>query len=646
MKAVRRLGGAPEVVGRDLSLNGTAHTVIGVLDPDFQFDSPQTQLWAPLGLTGAETRNNRNISVIGRLRPGATVESAGAELSGIASQLQQSFPETNKSQSTRVLTLRDELFDEHFKTASAICTVAVAFVLLIACANVANLLLVRASAREREIAVRTALGAGRRRIAGQLLTESVLLALLGGLAGLIFSVWGIKILVGMMPAWFPFRDNIELSQRTMLYTLVVTLGSGVLFGLAPALEATRPNLTRALRDGSRGSTAGTRRGRLRSTLVVSEIALALVLMISAGLLVKSAVGLQTTPLGFDTENIVTLRVAPREAEYPDSARVIAFYQALLLRLRGVPGLDNVAAARCAPLTCGMATPYSVIGQPEVEPDKRPVAQFRSITPGLLETLRIGVLRGRDFTDRDRLDATRVMLINETLARRHWANVNPVGQHVLFDTGAREIVGVVKDVREWGPDEEAPAVMYFPEYQTAERGMTIIARSGSSLDQLLPVLRAEIRAVDPNLPIFDVRTMTDILRDHLGGDMILTKLLAFFAVAALFLAVLGVYGVMAYSVSQRTQEMGVRMAIGAQRADILRLIVRQGGILAGIGLGIGLLISLAVTRGLSLFLHGVSAFDPAVFVGVSVALALSALAASVFPARRATHVDPLIALRAQ
>lgn len=641
-----QLAADPQVVGRTLLLNGTVHTVVGVMPATFTFGPPLNQVWAPLGLTGTETRDQRNLAVIARVRPGATVESARAELEGIASRLEQSFPDANRSIGVRVLTLREELFDEAFYTASVICTVAVAFVLLIACANVANLMLVRAGAREREIAVRTALGAGRGRIAGQLLTESVLLALIGGMVGLLFSIWGIKLLVGMMPAWFPMRDHIQLSGRALLYTAVVTLGAGVLFGLAPALQASRPNLTRSLREGSRGSTAGTRRGRLRSTLVISELAMALVLMISAGLLVKSAIGLQRTPLGFDPDHLITLRLALPVAEYPDTARVVGFYERVIERLRAVPQVRLAAAARCTPLTCGLGTAYSVEGQAEPDPGQRPVTQYRSVTPGFVETLGLRVVRGRDLDERDRSGAPRVMLINETLAKRHWPDSNPVGQRLLFDSGAREIVGVTTDVRDWGPDEEVPPIVYLPEYQEAERAMTILLRSNAELETLSPLLRAAVWAVDPRLPVFDVRTMNDVLRDVLGGDLILAKLLGFFAFAALFLAVLGVYGVMAYSVAQRTQEMGVRMALGAQRRDILNLVVRQGSILAAIGLGIGLVVALVVTRFLSLFLHGVSAFDPAIFLGVTLTLTVSALAASFFPAQRATRVDPLIALRSE
>lgn len=573
----------PQVINRTLTLNGTAHTVVGVMPADFRFDAPQTQIWAPLGLTGTEPRGSRYLIVVGRLRAGSTMESARAELTTIASRLESAYPESNRGNSIRMIRLKDELFDETFWTASVICSVAVAFVLLIACANVANLMLVRAAAREREIAVRTALGAGRKRIAGQLLTESVLLATFGGVLGLVLSIWGVKILVGMMPAWFPLRDKIAVDGRTLVYTTLVTLGAGVLFGLAPALQASRLNLTTSLREGSRGSTVGGRRARLRNGLVVGEIALALVLMISAGLLVKGAVNLQRTPLGFSTDGLTTLRVLLPEAEYPDTARVAQFYQAVTARIAALPGVEAAGAARCAPLNCEMGTNYSVEGQPELEPNQRPVVQFRSITPEYLDVLGVKIVRGRGLQGSDRLGAPRVMLINEAMVKRHWANANPIGRRLRFDSGLREVVGVVSDIREFGPDDEVPPMVYFSEYQEGDRGMALMVRSSLEAARLLPALRAEVWAVDPRLPVFGVRTMDEVLKDNFGGDLILAKLLGFFAVAALFLAVMGVYGVMAYSVSQRTQEIGIRMAIGAQRADILRLVVRQGSLLAGLGL---------------------------------------------------------------
>ncbi|MEX2281881.1 MAG: ABC transporter permease [Gemmatimonadota bacterium] len=640
------LAADPRAINRTLILNGTAHTVIGVMPSDFRFGSPDIQLWAPLGLTGEEKRDSRYFEVIARGRAGTTLESARAELTGITKRLEAAYPESNRGNGVFLHTLKRELFDEGFWTASLICTVAVAFVLLIACANVADLLLVRAASREREIAVRTALGAGRARIAGQLLTESLMLALAGGALGLVFSYWGVKILVGMMPSWFPMVDQIGISARVLIYTALITLGSGLMFGLAPALQAARPNLTTALREGSRGSTVGSRRGRLRNSLVISEIALALVLMISAGLLVKSAIGLQRVPLGFRTDSLVTMRVSLPLATYPDTTRVAEFYQRVLARIEALPPVDHAAAVRCIPLSCGMGTYYSVESEPEPEPDRRPVVQFRAITPGYLATLGLRIVQGRAFGETDRSGAPRVALVNETFARKHWPDGQPVGQRLRFAAGHREIVGVVTDTREFGPDEDVPPMVYFPQYQEGERAMALMVKSGADPAELVAALRAEVWAVDASLPVYDVQTMDDRLQNALGGDLILSKLLGFFAVAALILAVIGVYGVMAYSVSQRTQEMGIRMAIGAQRTDILRLVVRQGVVLASIGLGIGLAIALAVTRTLSLFLHGVSAFDLQTFVVVTLSLAGAALAASYGPAMRATRVDPQVALRTE
>jgi putative ABC transport system permease protein len=640
-----QLASDPGVLGRTLMLNGSAHTVVGVMPPDFQFNGPEYQMWAPLGIpAGGEPRDSRYFAVIGRLRTGATETTAAAELAEVARRLELASPATNRGMGVSVKPLRKELFDEDFFTASMICTVAVLFVLLIACANVANLLLVRAAAREREIAVRTALGAGRGRIAYQLLTESVILASIGGVLGLVFSVWGIRILVGMMPAWFPMRDHIAISGRVLLYTLALTLGAGVLFGLAPALQATRPNLAGALREGSRGSTVGLRRGRLRSTLVVSEIALALVLMISAGLLVKSAVRVQLVPLGLNPDGIVTVRVALPENTYKDSAQVVQFYQSVVQRVRAMPGVSGAALARCVPLTCGQGTYYSVVGEPEPDPERRPVVQYRTVSPGYFETLAIPLVRGRVFNEQDQHGAPSVVVINEELAKRHWAGRDPIGQRIKFGSGPREIVGVVASTRDFGPDDDPPAIVYFAEYQEAERGMALIARTSTGPERFFPELRRVIGSLDPQLPVYEIRTMAEVLRNQLGGDLIMAKLLGFFAVSALFLAMIGVYGVMSYSVAQRRSELGIRMAIGAERRNILALVVKQGSILAGVGLAIGLAIAFGVTRALASFLYGVSTFDQTIFIGVTVSLALAALAASYGPALRATRVDPIIALR--
>jgi putative ABC transport system permease protein len=639
-----QLAADPRVINTTITLNGTAHTVIGVMPADFRFGPPALQIWAPLGLSGDEQRSSRYFEVIARVREGATLESARAELSGIAKRLESAYPESNRGSGVFVHRLKDELFDEGFRTASTICTVAVAFVLLIACANVANLMLVRAAAREREIAVRTALGAGRGRIVAQLLTESLLLAVAGGALGLLLSVWGVRILVGMMPNWFPMVDQIGISGRVLIYTAAMALGSGLVFGLAPALQAAKPNLSTALREGSRGSTVGTARGRLRNSLVITEIALALVLMISAGLLVKSAVVLQRVPLGFSTDSIITMRVSLPQAEYKDTARVVQFYERLIARVGALPGVTAVGAGRCVPMTCGSGTPYSLESEPEPEADRRPIVQFRSITPGYLAALNVPVVRGRDFGTADRTGAPRVVLINEALARKHWPGSDPIGQRLRFSSGPREIVGVVADTREFGPDDDVPPMVYFSEYQEGEAGMALLVRSGSATATLIPALRNEVSALDGSLPVFDIRTMEEVLTNTLGGDLILAKLLGFFAFAALVLSVIGVYGVMAYSVSQRTQEMGIRMAIGAQRRDILRLVVRQGLKLATIGLSIGLVIALMVTRTLGLFLINVSVFDVQTFAVVTTSLAAAALAASYGPALRATRVDPQTALR--
>jgi putative ABC transport system permease protein len=518
-------------------------------------------------------------------------------------------------------------------------------VLLIACANVANLLLARATGRARELALRTAIGASRTRLVRQLLTESVVLALAGGVLGVLLSIAGIKGLMTIIPPDFYRSDTVSLDGRALLFTFAIAVGSGILFGLAPAFAATG-QLGQALREGGRSSSMGLRRNRLGSSFVVAEMALALVLLICAGLLIKGAIRYQTVDLGFDPRNLLTLRVSLPETQYVDSIKSAAFHEEFLRRLAGIPGVQAVGGATNLPMDGGSGTYYWVDGEPKPEEGKTLVSQYRGTTPGYFATMRIPLVRGRDFTERDRIDAPLVVLVNEAFARRHWKG-NPsqaIGRRIVVSDKPREIVGVVKDARDFGPDDDTPTMFYIPSLQRGHRNLTYALRSSREAGGLADAVRAELAGMDGSLPVYAVRTMGEIIRSEQRGDMIMPKLLTAFGAIALFLAVIGVYGVMAYTVNQRTQEVGIRMALGAQRRDILGMVVRQGLTLAGIGLGIGLLMSLGATRGLSSFLLGVSALDPVVFLGVTSALAAAAIAASLGPARRAMKVDPLVALR--
>jgi predicted permease len=482
----------------------------------------------------------------------------------------------------------------------------------------------------------------------------MLLALVGGTLGALLSVLGVKALITIIPPNFARAETVALDGRALLFTLGLAVFSGILFGTLPALRATSTDVNGALREGGRSGTMGSRRNRLGGSLVIAEISLAMALLVSAGLLIKASVRLQQVDLGFDMRGVLTMAVSIPDAQYPDTSKVIALQSELLRRLRALPGVQAAGAVTALPLEGGSGTSYTIDGEPRPEPGKEPIAQYRGSTPGYLDAMKIAMVRGRDFTEQDRLESPKVMLVNESFAKRHWptgdAVANALGKRVVFGTGTneviREIVGVVKDTREFGPDDEAPASMFLPVLQRGYRSLSFAVRTGGDAAALANAARTALREVDPSLPGYRVRTMEEVVRISTLPDKIMPRLLGVFGAAALVLAVIGVYGVMSYSVSQRTREVGVRMALGAQRRDIMRLVVGQGAALAGMGVVIGLALAGLSTKGLGTFLFGVSAYDPVIFGGVTLALATAAVVASYLPARRAVRVDPLVALRAE
>jgi putative ABC transport system permease protein len=635
-----------QVVGRSIRLDGEAYTIIGILPSDFRFESPNTDLYTPLELPPDAPRGSHNLQVIGLLRPGATLDALNAELGGITQRLAGIYPTTNLGMGAHAVTLLKEIVDDTARQAGRICLVAVFFVLLIACSNVANLLLSRAAARHREIAMRAALGAGRVRLVRQLLTESLMLAVAGGAAGLLLSILGIRWLGSIIPADVPGVQRLGLDARILAYGFVVILIAGVLAGVAPALQVTRGSLTEPLKDGGRGASMGLKHGRLRASLVVVEMSLALVLLISAGLLIKASLRMQAVDLGFDPRSALTFAVSLDRKEYPDTTQALALQDELLRRLAALPGVTGAGAVTQLPMNGGNGAYYYVEGEAIPEPARRPTLQYRTASPGYLEVMKIGLVRGRDFGANDRVGSAKVILINETLARRHWPKGEPLGHRLVFSSGTYEIVGVVKDVREFGPDDPPPALAYFSASQDLARSLRYVLRTAGDPGALAPPVRQEVAAVARDLPPYAVRTLQQVVDDSRASDQIMPKLLGVFGAVALLLSLIGVYGVMAYSVSQRTQELGIRRALGAGGGDIVGLVVRQAALLAAIGAVIGLGLSFASTSALSSFLFGVSAFDPIVFGGVTGALVGAVVVASLLPARRATRVDPLVALRAE
>jgi predicted permease len=657
----RRFAGDAHIIGHTLSLDGDQFTVIGVMPESFQFApfwATRAEIWAPMAFgERASSRGGNSLRVFGRLKPGVTLAQARADLGAVTARLDREYPGTNRD--VTVQTLKHKVVGD-VQTPLLVLLGAVGFVLLIACANVAHMLLARASSRQKELAIRAALGATRDRIVRQLLAESVLLAAIGGAAGLVLAMWGVRALVAASPAIIPRIATITIDGRMLLFTTLITAGTAILFGLVPALRAARVDLAGTFRDGDRGSTNGHGRNRLRSALVMSEFALALVLLVGAGLMIRSFAALQHVDPGFDPRNVLTMTVSPKGTKEADSSVRPAFFAEALARIRAIPGVESASYINHLPITgdqWGFA--FDVEGTPKSKPGEAPTATYRVVFPGYFHTMHIPILRGRDINDADGADAQRVVVINEYMAKTYWPGQDPIGKRLsTFGLPWVTIVGVVKNtVREqWAaaPEEE----FFFPYYQTSFAtstaghfsALTLVARAscraGSECDPAslsAPVVNA-VRAIDRNMPISTVSTMSSAVAGATAESRFYLVLLSAFAVIAVVLASVGIYGVMSYSVSRRTHEIGIRIALGAEPHIVRRFIVLQGMTLAAVGAAAGVLAALALTRLMSGLLFGVGATDPVTFVVVLATLGGIALAASYLPARRATRIDPLVALR--
>ena len=651
-----RFGGSADVIGKPINLNSRPYTIVGVLPSGFQILQP-ADIFFPFYPWAATLPDDRNwhpgIIAIGRLKPGVTREQSNAEMVGITKRLEEQYPDFNTGTSAAVIGLQEQMV-QNVRPALFLLLGAVSLVLLIACVNVANLLLARAASRGREVAIRTAMGAGRARVVRQLLTESVLLSLGGGLLG-IFIAWVslgplLKISAGSVPQVLP----IELNRWVLAFTFVVSLLTGLFFGLVPALRTAKLDLRETLNEGSRGSTTGPGHHRLRAVLVASEIALAALLLVGSGLLLRSFARLQDVPPGFQADHLLVADVPVTQAAYPKPEQRFEFFDRLVERARTLPGVRSAGAATFLPVSGGGSIiHFNIAGRPPKTPHDYVAAGYRAVTPNYLETLGVPLLRGRHLSPADTERAPAVAVINSSMANKYFPNENPLGKRIQLGATpdntvpTMEIVGVVGDVRP-GLGDEPQTEMYLP-YRQADLvlpvlQLSVVLRTAADPQQEISALRSALTEIDPNEPLVNVRTMEDNMAASVAQPRFRTWLIGIFAAVALVLAAVGVYGVMSYTVTQRTSEIGIRVTLGAQPEDVFKTIVGEGLRLALAGLAVGIVAALAMTRLLQSFLFGISAYDPPTFLGVAVLLTLVAAAASFFPARRATLVDPMVALR--
>jgi putative ABC transport system permease protein len=619
------------------------------MPPGFSFMDKRVDLWLPIGFQAeARTPRGRWLAVVGRLAPGITLDRAQQEMTRVHAELTRLFPAFNTGWTARVVPLREQLTGE-VRPALLILLGAVGFVLLIACANVANLLLARATARQREFAVRAALGAGRGRILRQLLAESAVLAMAGGTAGLLLAWEAIHLLRVVAAGNLPIErlETVRLDPAVLAFTAAAAILSGLVSGLVPALSASGSALMDALRQGGRAGSA--RGGAARNAFVIVEVAAAVVLLVGAGLLLRSFVALVNVDPGFDTERTVTMRVTLPESRYSDDARV-QFFERLFARIDGLPGVEAAGATSFIPLGGpGAATSFEVVGRPAPRPGEEPVTDVRVVSGSYFKAMGVPLLRGRLFNEHDPADARDRIVINETMARKHWPGEDPIGKRVRISwTGKRddEIIGVVGDVRQATLDGEPRATSYWPYRRSVYAGMTIAVRAKADVKPIATSVAGLIRGQDPQLAVADIRTMEEVVARSIAQQRLTTVMLGVFAAAALLLAAIGIYGVIAYSVTERTREIGIRMALGARQADVMRMVVGHAMLLTLLGVTGGAAVAFALTRFMTKLMFSVTPGDPVTFAAVAAVLAGTAALASYLPGRRATRVDPAIALRAQ
>ncbi len=656
----RRFNSDPSILNQPITLDGRPFMVVGVMPAHFEFpiQNEPVELWTTIAgdAAGSEPvttqRGAHFLRVVARLKPGVTEEQAQAEVTAIAARLEQQYPDQNTNKSLRVESALSAMVGE-VRPALLILLGAVACVLLIACANVANLLLARATSRHKEMAIRAALGASRARVIRQLLTESVILSLIGGAVGLLLAVWWSDLLVALGKEDIPRAIHVGVDWRVLGFTAGVSILTGLIFGLVPAFHSSKSELVESLKEGGRGTGDGARRNPIRSVLVVAELAVAVVLLVCAGLLIQSLWRLQKVKSGLTPENVLTFNVGLPEVKY-NSDKQSRFFADLKTRLESAPGVQSASSIFPLPLSGDrFSISFAIEGRP-VEPKDEPSADFFTTGVGYFKTMGIPIIKGRDFDQRDQHGSTSVIIITEEFARQHFPNEDPIGKRIHpgissiegEDSTMREIVGIVGDVRNRGLSTPPRSAYYVPHTQIPFSQMVVVAKTNIEPRTLIPTVTNDVASMDADLPLFGVKTMDEYLSASVAASRFSTTLLSIFAVVALVLTVVGLYGVMSYSVAQRTNEIGIRLALGAQTGDVLLMIIKQGSRLILLGLGIGLVGAFALTRLVESLLFGVTTKDPFTFAAVALLLALVALLACYVPAWRATKVDPMEALRCE
>jgi putative ABC transport system permease protein len=650
----QRLSANPNVVGSSLSINGRPATIVGVMRPRFTFPGAAA-VWFPAGEPNdPRTRGQHSFTILGRLAPGVTMATANQEVAGIAKQLETEYPGDNAKRGARVESMTEALVG-NVRPQLLVLLGSVVLVLLIVCVNVANLFLARAASRTREVAVRTALGAGSRRLARQFLTESFVITSIGSVLALFVAYWGSKLLVSKAPTSIPRASEIGIDGNVLLFLLGLAVVTATIFGVLPALQMSRGMPIESLREGGRGTRGGLARRGLRQALVVSEVALAVVLVVGASLLVKSFWKMQHVDPGFAPDRMLVVQIQlpqSRYGGYADGDRVRAFYRDLYGRIAARPEVQSVAVAMQHPLAPGWTSSFTIDGREPPPSGQEPESSIRPVMPGYFRAVGAKLLRGREILESDALGAPGVVVINEAFAKLHFPNEDPIGRRILRSSwwkgmpDSYEIVGLVADERFNGPRAPADPATYFSLAQFTFNDNWLLVRTKNDANAFVPTLRQLVWSMDRDLPLENIRTMNDLLGDSVADSRFNTALLSLFAVVALLLAAIGIYGVLAYTVAQRTSEIGIRMALGAQRANVLRMVVGNGLALTLVGVTIGVAVALLATRSLDRLVFGVSTSDPGVFAFVALALTTVAATAAAVPALRASRVDPIEALRAE